>query len=649
MNKSKRLLQILLVIVYLAFWNQGVFANDTERSLFTGNVTKAKLKKSLISKNDFNPFPGFVDRNAWQSLPSNLKEEIKSSAEDMLDYEWPWLSASLTLEFVRTGNRTHYEKYWFEKRRNLWTLAIAEMIEGKGRFMEQIMNGIWNICDESYWGFPAHIPGLPNVEDPYVDLFAAETGSMLSWTYYFFKDELDEISPLISKRIYHEVNRRVLTPALNVDHYWMGFGKGGRPNNWNPWICSNWLTAVLILEPDQDRRAESVYRICEVLDQYTNPYPADGGCDEGPLYWNIAAASLFDNIELLNVSTNGAFNLYSNPLIKNMGSYLYKVYIGNHYIVNFADASPRVIGNGGIVYRYGKKIDDETMMEFGSFLMQEQERNFPLLGGLVCWRTLSDLFQYEEVKEFPAEEPLIKESWFPEINVMTARSNEGSLKGFYIAAKGGHNGESHNHNDIGNFIVYYDGEPIFIDIGGGTYTRRTFGPDRYTLWFNQSAYHNVPTINGKKQSPGREFKAKYVNFKSKPFYAQISMDISGAYPEKANIQSWNRTIRLNRNRNITLKDVYQLKSEGEQIVQNIMTIYPIKIIKPGLLELKIEQTKAIKLSYDPDQFEAKIEQIELGLPEDEGVIQKWGDKIYRIQLINNKPGSKGDFTFKVFD
>jgi len=120
-------------------------------------------------------------------------------------------------------------------------------------------------------------------------------------------------------------------------------------------------------------------------------------------------------------------------------------------------------------------------------------------------------------------------------------------------------------------------------------------------------------------------------------------------PREAKVQSWNRTVRLNRNRNVTLTDVYQIKSEGEQIVQNIMTIIPVKIIKPGLLELEIEQTKAIKLSYNPDQLEAKIEKVELGLPEDKGVIRKWGDMIYRIQLINNKPGSKGNFTFKIFD
>ena len=47
---------------------------------------------------------------------------------------------------------------------------------------------------------------------------------------------------------------------------------------------------------------------------------------------------------------------------------------------------------------------------------------------------------------------------------MTARSNANSIKGFYVAAMGGHNAENHNHNDVGSFMVYADAEPLLIDL-----------------------------------------------------------------------------------------------------------------------------------------------------------------------------------------
>ena len=69
--------------------------------------------------------------------------------------------------------------------------------------------------------------------------------------------------------------------------------------------------------------------------------------------------------------------------------------------------------------------------------------------------------------------------------------------GLYVAAKGGHNGESHNHNDIGNFIVYADGEPEIIDVGNCVYTAKTFGAERYELMNTRSKNHNVPLIGGR--------------------------------------------------------------------------------------------------------------------------------------------------------
>ena len=101
--------------------------------------------------------------------------------------------------------------------------------------------------------------------------------------------------------------------------------------------------------------------------------------------------------------------------------------------------------------------------------------------------------------------------WLPGIQIMAARVREGSADGLYLAAQGGHNAESHNHNDVGNFIVYANGEPAIIDVGVETYTAKTFSPQRYDIWTMQSAYHNLPTVNGVMQGAGREFEARNVD------------------------------------------------------------------------------------------------------------------------------------------
>src|SRR5213078_4852329 len=180
---------------------------------------------------------------------------------------WDSLPATLALEFKRTGNRSRYEAVRDRRRKRLQDLVIGEGIEGKGRFIDEIANGAWLTCEETFWGVPAHLgaqkagTGLPDVTEPIVDLFAAETGALLAWTDYLLGDRLDEVSPLIRKRMRAEVDRRVLTPALQRDDFWwMGFGERKNINNWNPWINSNWLAAVLLLESDPRRRTASVYK-----------------------------------------------------------------------------------------------------------------------------------------------------------------------------------------------------------------------------------------------------------------------------------------------------------------------------------------------------------------------------------------------------
>jgi hypothetical protein len=71
-----------------------------------------------------------------------------------------------------------------------------------------------------------------------------------------------------------------------------------------------------------------------------------------------------------------------------------------------------------------------------------------------------------------------------------------------LAVKGGHNGESHNHLDLGSFIVACDGEQLLCDPGAGEYTADYFGPKRYELAHPSARWHSVPTVNGEHQRPG---------------------------------------------------------------------------------------------------------------------------------------------------
>ena len=126
-----------------------------------------------------------------------------------------------------------------------------------------------------------------------------------------------------------------------------------------------------------------------------------------------------------------------------------------------------------------------------------------------------------------------------------------------MAAKGGYNAESHNHNDAGTFSLWYKNTPVFIDAGVGTYTRQTFGPERYSIWTMRSKYHNLPTINGVEQNFGKEFKA--TDLKVNAGKKQLSMNIATAYPAEAKAQNWTRSYQLNE-KALIINDRFTLKN-----------------------------------------------------------------------------------------
>ncbi|MFN2155857.1 MAG: heparinase II/III family protein, partial [Anaerolineae bacterium] len=130
----------------------------------------------------------------------------------------------------------------------------------------------------------------------------------------------------------------------------------------------------------------------------------------------------------------------------------------------------------------------------------------------------------------------------------------------------GHNAESHNHNDVGNFIVYVDGKPLVVDAGVETYSRKTFSPQRYEIWTMQSAYHSLlPTVDGIMQAPGGEFAARSVEYAADDDGAQFSLDIAGAYPQEAGIKTWARTIDFQRGEQVEIVDLYELATPANEI------------------------------------------------------------------------------------
>lgn len=643
MRKTHFLILLFCLPVYIAD------AQLSHRDILA-KFTLPVIEQSLLPRQNWKPFPQTPEQ--WKAvLPDTVLAMLIANGEKALKKDFPAIPATIALEFVRNGNRTDYEARSFAKRNQLFDLVLAESVEGKGRFADQIVNGIWSICEESFWGVTAHIgmqqagAGLPDVQEPVVDLFAAETAATLAWTDYFTGPELEKVSKLVRPRIYYEVNRRILQPMTTAKYGWMG---GGNPqaklNNWAPWIMSNYATAALLLEKDAGKRAQAVHIAINTTNQYLNSLGDDGGCDEGPSYWFAAGGAVFDELNILDNASAGKINIYNDPFVQKMAAYIYKTHIAGNYFVNVADAHPSITPDGIMLYRFGKDIHDTQLTGFGSWVFHHLQHD---VKGVEQFRRGRDLFNLLALRAVAADQTPyqpVTDAWFGDVQLMVAHLPNG----LFVSAHAGNNNESHNHNDIGDFSIYASGEPVIIDVGSGTYTARTFSKDRYNIWYNTSAYHNLPEINNIQQQAGAAFTAQDVHYSNSNTVNSLGMELQKAYPAAANITSWKRTVSAYKNGTVQVTDNYKFTASPQSLSQHFMTVCTADISHPGEIRFTTAKGEVIKLHYDAATFTPGQEKIELAEPEDQLLKTNWLHRdILRVTLTAKKLQQAGSYQYTI--
>lgn len=616
-------------------------AAQTPRNLLQQKTAPGHLGEILNTHKDWIRYPAYTDRLGWDNFTGPLKSQLIKEGEAYLNYNWKLITATQYLEYERSGSRTAMEEPAGANNKALSRLIIAELAEGKGRFTDQIINGVWAACDMPSWVASAHLPvqeskrNLPDFREEIIDLGSSDMGSFFSWTWYFLHKEFDKVNPVIAARLKETIRQRILEPYLErTDYWWQALqDKPGRlVNNWNPWCNFNVLTCFLLMENDPVRKATGVFKTMQSTDQFINYVKEDGACEEGPSYWGHAAGKLYDYLELLSRATGQQVRLFDHPMIRNMGEYIVRSYVGKGWVVNFADASAKGGGDAGLIYRYGKAVNSADMQSFAAYLVQDKKGNQEITTNRDFFRTLENLSVVKEILTVKPALQAVAQSWYPQTEFCYIKNNTG----LFLAMKGGFNNESHNHNDVGTFSLYANETPFFIDAGVGTYTRQTFGPERYTIWTMQSEYHNLPMINGMSQSFGAQYKATHTRFDAAK--NQFSTDIAKAYPKEASIKSWVRNYTLDGNI-LTIDDRFEQEAAlAPNALHFLVWAQPV-LLKDGMIVLEKENTR-LSLSYDNSLFSYAVDTIQQS---DKRLSNVWGETIYRIRLTAKKMKRSGSY------
>jgi hypothetical protein len=163
----------LFILLMLCTFSLGSFSRE-ERDLLQKEASEIGLSNVLLKNFTDLGFPTYESRDFWNNQPAEIKKQYIQEAEKYLNFNWPVVKATEYLEIIRSGERN--QDSYAAPRSALMALVMGELTEGKGRFTDQIVNGVWYYSEQTWWGWSAHLTaqkaphGLPDVDEPVIDL-----------------------------------------------------------------------------------------------------------------------------------------------------------------------------------------------------------------------------------------------------------------------------------------------------------------------------------------------------------------------------------------------------------------------------------------------------------------------------------------------
>ncbi|GAA4698947.1 Heparinase II/III-like protein [Promicromonospora umidemergens] len=659
------------------------------------------------------PTPDVTDRSFWTSdqVTADCGPTL-AAADAERGAPWPQPLASQYARFFRDGDRTVYEAHVAARHARLTRATLAALVDPSTERVDEVVDGVLLLCEQSTWCWAAHDDTFdrfgrvtPTVTEPYLDLGAGEVAAQLAWVDHLLGPALDERAPGVRWRVRQETQTRVLRPFTERRDWWW-LGVDHPIMNWSPWIQGNVLAANLALEEDPDRRRAVSALVAEGIAAYWSSLPADGGVDEGYHYWWQGAARALEAQDLL-----GFAGIEPEPAaldrIRATVTFPHSMHLGGDWYVNVADGAARPLATWpwNIVHAWALRVGDDAAARHAA-----SYRGLP--GGLFderaslprAVRMLSDQAWAGAPAGAPAgTPPLVPSAVFPSTGVAVARSSAGTTRGLAVSVKGGHNGENHNHVDVGSVIVALDGVPVVVDAGKPTYRAGTFGPDRYASWVVRGDWHNVPRVRGVEQAPGEQFAARgfavsdaagapdagadverrlgrtlspqratdpTFDDETRERAWRARVDLGGAYPVDG-LESWWREVVLDRAASaVTVEDTWSFSAASTAVASpttgddlagaptsDCRTAWHWLLagdvtLAPGSVLVRSTavggptpadgptSARALTISWDPEAADAELDVRELDDPELTAV---WGEHLTRLRLTARTEAPSGTF------
>lgn len=392
--------------------------------------------------------------------------ELRAEAERARTTVPEELPFGMFRRFADDGDRLEFERRYFDRRRRLAGLVLSTLVDETDAYLAALHDLLWEVCNEYTWAVPAHLGREARPPEETIDLFAAETAHALAETLLLLGARLE---PRVAARVRIELERRIFKPLDDPTPYrWESL-----PTNWAA-VCAGGVgMAALALELNPARLSALLTRLLRATAVFLEGYGEDGGCPEGVGYWVYGFGYYVYFAEALYAHTGGALDLLEGEdvrdKVRRIAAFPTGVSLSGGAFANFSDAPERPQLHTGLLSRLEARL--------GILLPEVGE--VPSFHADACyrWGHLTRTLFWTDPTCFHRPAPAGTRV-FPDLAWVVDRHPCGGAT-VAFAAKGGHNGEPHNHNDVGHFILHVGGENLLADLGAGLYTRDYFGEARY--------------------------------------------------------------------------------------------------------------------------------------------------------------------------
>jgi hypothetical protein len=468
--------------------------------------------------------PKLSDREAWRKAKLD-RRQILAAAEAELGKPVPHLGPEEFEAYEKTGSREPHGEPFKRRLHRAGLFALAAGLTDDRKFIEAAQREAEAILEEPTWVIPAHDKGLHNYrgEKTDVDLGVAMRGYTLA-TLGWWLDE--KLPPAFTKKLKKELHRRVVAPYLKRiagDRslcQWIGYD-----NNWVSVCHAGIIGAALYASPNKSEVMRIVRAARQYLPNAFKSYSQDGYCTEGIMYHNYGFGHYVDLAEALYRVSGGEIDFFREDIVATVAPFPTRFEIINQRYAAIGDTPYGAGAVRGLQHVLAHRLGDPSL------LTPAMRARNPDGYGFGDGSLVYDMILPATLPEPP---PVQAREWrlrdeFAEGGLLVCRPADPEDFSLGAVFKAGHNGEAHNHNDEGTFVIATGSSMPITDIGSEVYTAATFGADRYRNPVNGSYGHNVPLVDGQWQKTGREAAAKVTARKFSEKEDRWTVDLRACY------------------------------------------------------------------------------------------------------------------------